>query len=82
MLVVSTLDPKGSQETLNVVEFFYPEEIGGFERDRIEARCTAYYLETEIDVGRCFAIAANPPITELVRTWSAESLCDISGMCM
>jgi phenylpropionate dioxygenase-like ring-hydroxylating dioxygenase large terminal subunit len=45
VLVVSTLLPKGPQETLNVVEFFYPEEIAAFERDFIEAQQAAY-MET------------------------------------
>jgi choline monooxygenase len=33
VLVVSTLHPQGPDKTLNVVEFFYPEEICAFERD-------------------------------------------------
>jgi phenylpropionate dioxygenase-like ring-hydroxylating dioxygenase large terminal subunit len=45
VLVVSTLFPKGPQKTLNVVEFFYPEEIAAFERDFIDAQQAAY-LET------------------------------------
>ncbi|NKJ51159.1 Rieske (2Fe-2S) protein [Burkholderia sp. SG-MS1] len=48
VLVVSTLYPKGPQETLNVVEFFYPEEIAAFEREFIEAQRAAY-LETMIE---------------------------------
>jgi len=42
VLVVSTLFPKGPQKTLNVVEFFYPEEIAAFERDFIDAQQAAY----------------------------------------
>ncbi|HEU5296995.1 MAG TPA: aromatic ring-hydroxylating dioxygenase subunit alpha [Burkholderiaceae bacterium] len=42
VLVVSTLYPKGPQQTLNVVEFFYPEEIAAFEPDFIEAEQAAY----------------------------------------
>jgi choline monooxygenase len=45
VLVVSTLYPKGPQKTLNVVEFFYPEEIAAFEREFVEAEQAAY-LET------------------------------------
>ena len=45
VLVVSTLYPKGPQKTLNVVEFFYPEEIAAFEREFVEAQQAAY-LET------------------------------------
>jgi choline monooxygenase len=48
VLVVSTLFPKGPQKTLNVVEFFYPEEIAAFEREYIEAQQAAY-LETCVE---------------------------------
>ena len=42
VLVVSTLFPQGPQKTLNMVEFFYPEEIAAFEREFIEAQQAAY----------------------------------------
>ena len=45
VLVVSTLFPKGPRKTLNLVEFFYPEEIAAFERDFIDAQQAAY-MET------------------------------------
>ena len=45
VLVVSTLFPKGPQKTLNVVEFFYPEEIAAFEREFVDAQQAAY-MET------------------------------------
>ena len=45
VLVVSTLVPKGPQQTLNVVEFFYPEEIAAFEPEFMAAQQAAY-LET------------------------------------
>jgi choline monooxygenase len=48
VLVVSTLHPKGPQKTLNVVEFFYPEEIAAFEREFVEAQRAAY-METCIE---------------------------------
>jgi choline monooxygenase len=48
VLVVSTLIPKGPRRTLNVVEFFYPEEIAAFEREYIEAQQAAY-LETCVE---------------------------------
>jgi choline monooxygenase len=48
VLVVSTLHPKGPQKTLNIVEFFYPEEIAAFEREFVEANQAAY-LETCIE---------------------------------
>jgi choline monooxygenase len=45
VLVVSSLFPRGPRKTLNLVEFFYPEEIAAFEREFIEAQQAAY-LET------------------------------------
>jgi choline monooxygenase len=47
-LVVSSLVPQGPQKTLNVVEFFYPEEIVAFEREYVEAQQAAY-LETCVE---------------------------------
>jgi choline monooxygenase len=49
VLVVSTLYPKGPQKTLNVVEFFYPEEIALFEREFVEAQQAAYMETCEED---------------------------------
>jgi len=48
VLVVSTLFPKGPRKTLNVVEFFYPEEIAAFEREYVQAQQAAY-LETCVE---------------------------------
>jgi choline monooxygenase len=48
VLVVSTLFPQGPQKTLNVVEFYYPEEIAAFEREFVEAEQAAY-METCIE---------------------------------
>ncbi len=45
VLVVSTLYPLEPQKTLNMVEFFYPEEIAAFEREFIMAERAAY-MET------------------------------------
>jgi choline monooxygenase len=45
VLVVSTLFPKGPRHTLNLVQFFYPEEIAAFEREFVEANQAAY-MET------------------------------------
>ncbi len=45
VLVVSTLFPRGPRKTLNLVEFFYPEEIVAFERDFVAAQQAAY-MET------------------------------------
>jgi choline monooxygenase len=44
-LTVSTVYPLGPQKTLNVVEFFYPEEITAFEREFVHAQQAAY-MET------------------------------------
>ncbi len=49
VLVVSTLFPRGPQKTLNVVEFFYPEEIAAFEREFVEAQQAAYMETCEED---------------------------------
>ncbi len=43
VLVISTLYPKGPQKTMNVVEFYYPEEIAAFEREFVEAEQAAYW---------------------------------------
>jgi phenylpropionate dioxygenase-like ring-hydroxylating dioxygenase large terminal subunit len=48
VLVVSTLFPRGPRKTLNLVEFFYPEEIAAFEREYVEAQQAAY-LETCVE---------------------------------
>jgi len=48
VLVVSTLLPMGPDKTMNVVEFYYPEEIVDFEREFIEAERAAY-METAIE---------------------------------
>jgi choline monooxygenase len=48
VLVVSTLFPRGPRQTLNLVEFYYPEEIAAFERDFVEAQQAAY-LETCVE---------------------------------
>ena len=48
VLVVSTLIPQDVQKTLNVVEFYYPEDIACFERDFVEAEQAAY-METAIE---------------------------------
>jgi choline monooxygenase len=48
VLVVSTLHPVGVSETLNLVEFYYPEEIVAFEPEFIQAERAAY-METCIE---------------------------------
>lgn len=47
-VMISTLYPQGPRKTLNVVEFYYPEDIVAFERDLIEAQRAAY-METAIE---------------------------------
>jgi phenylpropionate dioxygenase-like ring-hydroxylating dioxygenase large terminal subunit len=45
VLVVSTLHPRGPRKTLNMVEFYYPEEVAAFEREFVAAQQAAY-MET------------------------------------
>jgi choline monooxygenase len=48
VLTVSTLHPISVNKTLNMVEFYYPEEIVAFEREFVEAQQAAY-METCIE---------------------------------
>lgn len=48
VLTVSTLHPISPTKTLNMVEFYYPEEIVAFERDFVDAQQAAY-METCIE---------------------------------
>ncbi|NBW68135.1 MAG: aromatic ring-hydroxylating dioxygenase subunit alpha [Betaproteobacteria bacterium] len=48
VLTVSTLHPICPSKTLNVVEFYYPEEIVAFEREFVEAQQAAY-METCVE---------------------------------
>jgi choline monooxygenase len=48
VLTVSTLHPAGPQKTMNMVEFYYPEEIGAFEREFVQAQQAAY-METCVE---------------------------------
>ena len=48
VLVISTLYPRAVDRTLNVVEFYYPEDIALFEREFVEAEQAAY-LETAVE---------------------------------
>ncbi len=48
VLVVSSLHPQGPRRTLNLVEFYYPEEIAAFEREVVEAQQAAY-METCVE---------------------------------
>jgi phenylpropionate dioxygenase-like ring-hydroxylating dioxygenase large terminal subunit len=48
VLTVSTLHPVGPQKTMNMVEFYYPEEIAAFEREFVLAQQAAY-METCVE---------------------------------
>ena len=48
VLTVSTLHPMGVNKTMNMVEFYYPEEIQAFEREFVQAQQAAY-METCIE---------------------------------
>jgi phenylpropionate dioxygenase-like ring-hydroxylating dioxygenase large terminal subunit len=48
VLVVSHLIPKAIDRTVNVVEFYYPEDIALFEREFVEAEQAAY-METAVE---------------------------------
>ena len=48
VLTVSTLHPMGPQKTMNMVEFYYPEEIAAFEREFVESQQAAY-METCVE---------------------------------
>ncbi|NBX05145.1 MAG: aromatic ring-hydroxylating dioxygenase subunit alpha [Betaproteobacteria bacterium] len=65
VLTVSTLHPIGVNQTMNMVEFYYPEEIAAFEREFVEAQRAAY-METcteddeiaeRMDAGRAALLA-------------------------
>jgi len=43
VLVISTLHPRGPEKCLNVIEFYYPEEIALFEPEYMEAQQKAYH---------------------------------------
>jgi choline monooxygenase len=48
VLVASRLIPRSPTKTVNVVEFYYPEEIALFEREFVEAQQAAY-IETAVE---------------------------------
>jgi phenylpropionate dioxygenase-like ring-hydroxylating dioxygenase large terminal subunit len=43
VLIVSSLTPLGPERTLNVIEFYYPQEVAAFERELVEAQQAAYF---------------------------------------
>jgi phenylpropionate dioxygenase-like ring-hydroxylating dioxygenase large terminal subunit len=52
-LVVSTLLPVSPEQTINVVDFFYPEEVALFERELVEAHQAAYAESAAEDAQIC-----------------------------
>jgi phenylpropionate dioxygenase-like ring-hydroxylating dioxygenase large terminal subunit len=48
VLTVSTLHPVSPTKTINMVEFYYPEEIAAFEREFVESQQAAY-METCVE---------------------------------
>ena len=48
VLTVSTLHPVSPTKTMNMVEFYYPEEIAAFEREFVDAQKAAY-METCVE---------------------------------
>src|SRR5213075_1690268 len=65
VLVISTLIPQAIDRTLNVIEFYYPEEIALFEREFVEAEQAAYHetakeddeIAERMDAGRMALVA-------------------------
>jgi choline monooxygenase len=65
VLTVSTLHPMGVNKTMNMVEFYYPEEIVAFEREFVEAQQAAYEetcieddeIAERMDAGRAALLA-------------------------
>jgi len=49
VLVISTLVPQAVDRTLNVVEFYYPEDIALFEPEFVEAEQAAYHETAKED---------------------------------
>ena len=49
VLIISTLIPEAVDRTLNVIEFYYPEEIALFEREFVEAEQAAYHETAKED---------------------------------
>jgi len=52
-LVVSTLLPVSPEQTVNIVQFFYPEEVALFERELVEAHQAAYAESAAEDAQIC-----------------------------
>lgn len=57
-LVISTIMPTGIEQCMNVVEFYYPEEIALFERELVEREQAAYRETAKEDEEICRRITA------------------------
>ena len=53
VLVISTLHPRGPEKCVNVIEFYYPEEIALFEPEFVEAQQKAYHETAREDEEIC-----------------------------
>jgi phenylpropionate dioxygenase-like ring-hydroxylating dioxygenase large terminal subunit len=53
---VSTIVPTGVESCLNVVEYYYPEDIALFERDYVEAEQAAYRETAVEDDDICYGM--------------------------
>lgn len=53
VLVISTVIPRGPQQTTNIVEFYYPEEIAWFEPELMLAEQAAYHETAKEDEEIC-----------------------------
>jgi phenylpropionate dioxygenase-like ring-hydroxylating dioxygenase large terminal subunit len=49
--VISTIYPRGPEKCVNVVEFYYPEEVAGFERELVDLHGQAY-MESAAEDGQ------------------------------
>jgi choline monooxygenase len=52
-LVISTVLPVTPERTINVLEFYYPEEVALFERDLVDAHQAAYRESAAEDAAAC-----------------------------
>ena len=51
--VISTVHPRGPEKCVNVVEFYYPEEVALFERELVELHLQAYMESAQEDGEIC-----------------------------
>ncbi|MBM3395058.1 MAG: Rieske 2Fe-2S domain-containing protein [Betaproteobacteria bacterium] len=52
-LVMSTVLPRGTERCVNVVEFYYPEDVALFERELVECHQAAYFESAAQDQAIC-----------------------------